>query len=121
MGEDIDLSPVIYYKDKQGRYERLGSIKEAQLVEVHNDYEKISNIFSDFSGEVEFSINYAKELIEMYKNISQKRFRKLLYSIGYGRNAVNNIIDFTWRYKGYYTRYDVEYWNDYMETWKHEF
>lgn len=44
--------------------------------------------------------------------ISQKRFRKLLYSIGYGRNAVNEIIKFEWHCKGCYNLEDVKYWKE---------
>lgn len=82
---------------------------------------KKTELFSNFldtSGTIEFTIDATEELIKMFnrfKHISQKRFRKLLYSIGYGRNVANNIIDITWRYQGYYTLNDIEYWKKYFE------
>jgi hypothetical protein len=53
------------------------------------------------------------------KRISQKRFRKLLYSGGYGRNDANEIIELE-KNKGYYLLSDVEYWNKYKEIFEEE-
>ena len=54
-------------------------------------------------------------------HISQKRFRKLLYSIGYGRNVVNDIIELEWYCKKHYTIHDFYYWEKYKKgeaIWK---
>ena len=52
----------------------------------------------------------AQEWRKMMGYISQKRFRKLLYSKGFGRNAVNEIIKVEWLCKKCYRRNDVKYW-----------
>lgn len=53
------------------------------------------------------------------KRISQKRFRKLLYSGGYSRNDANEIIKCE-QNKGCYLLSDVEYWNKYKEIFEEE-
>ena len=68
------------------------------------------------SPSIEFMVKInAQEWRKMMGYISQKRFRKLLYSIGYGRNAVNEIIKIEWLCKKCYRRSDVKYWKSIME------
>lgn len=53
--------------------------------------------------------------------ISQKRFRKLLQSIGYQRNEIEEIIKVEWMCKRHYTIYDFYYWENYKKgenIWK---
>lgn len=44
--------------------------------------------------------------------ISRKRFKKLLYSIGYGRKEAGNIIELEYESKGYYDLDDFNYWRN---------
>lgn len=44
--------------------------------------------------------------------ISRKRFKKLLYSVGYGRNEAEEIIEVEFKSKGYYDIDDFNYWRN---------
>lgn len=53
--------------------------------------------------------------------ISRKRFRKLLQSIGYQRNEIEQIIKVEWNCKRHYTIHDFYYWEKRKKgevTWK---
>ena len=103
MGESVISSGELYCNG-----ELLG---EAKAVEVETE---ILFPIAD-KAEIEFEVKIDhKKWRKMLGCISQKRFRKLLYSIGYQRNQVNEIIEVEWKCKKSYNLRDVEYWKGYL-------
>ena len=92
-GEPVDLTP-----------------KEVELDLECNQEIKLGEASLEFVIKIS-----AKEWRKMMGYISQKRFRKLLYSIGYQRNQVNEIIEIEWKFKKSYNTRDVEYWRSYLD------
>lgn len=76
--------------------------------------DSLSTVFLEAWKEVKYDISYFD------KNISRKRFTKLLISIGYQRNEANKI---TWKYheeKGEYTLLDFLIENQKKEDLKND-
>lgn len=104
MGDGI-ISNVLYCN---------GEPVDLTIKEVELDYDEEEIDLGNPSLEFKIKID-AKVWRKMMGYISQKRFRKLLYSIGYGRNAVNEIIKVEWHFKKCYRINDVKYWKSIME------
>lgn len=103
MGEGLISSGELYCNG-----ELLEAVKEIELSE--------EEIEIPSAAELEFVIKIdSKMWRKLLGYISQKRFRKILYSIGYGRNAANEIIKVEWHCKRSYNLRDVEYWKSIME------
>lgn len=85
----------------------------AKKIEVVAEPE--TEIYNTFGKEISIEIKIDhKKWRKLLGYISQKRFRKLLYSIGYQRNQANEIIEIEWKFKKCYNLRDVEYWKEYL-------
>ena len=116
MGEEL-FNGYLFMKDLE-----TGEICEIRHIEALNT-EVVAEYFDENlkiirEASLELTLDVAPEEFGD-KRISQKRFRKLLYSGGYGRNDVNEIIKCE-QSKGYYLLSDVEYWNKYKEIFEEE-
>ena len=108
MGEGMISSGQMYCNG-----ELLGEVKELEI-EIE-DEEDIVDISSDASIKICTSKRVNEQLRRIFGHISQKRCRKLLYSIGYQRNQVNEIIEVMWNLNKSYRIRDVEYWKEYLK------
>lgn len=108
MGEGMISSGNLYCNG-----EPLGEAKELEI-EIE-DEEDIVDISSGASIKICTSKRVNEQLRKIFGHISQKRFRKLLYSVGYQRNQVNEIIEVEWKCKRSYNTRDVEYWRSYLD------
>lgn len=109
MGERMINSGNLYCNG-----EPLGEVTEVGEIKFENIKDEVYNMDIEICA----SIKCNKKLNEMFRKmfgyISQKRFRKLLYSIGYQRKKVNKIIEVTWNWNKSYRIRDVEYWKEYL-------
>lgn len=106
MGEGMISSGNLYCNG-----EPLGEAKELKIELM----EEIPLPIADkVEVEVKVKIDH-KKWRKLLGYISQRRFRKLLYSIGYQRNQVNEIIEVEWKCKRSYNTRDVKYWRSYLD------
>lgn len=116
MGEEIFNGDLFMKNLETGEICEIRPI-EALNTEVVAEYID-ENLKAIREAALELTLDVAPTLFGD-KRISQKRFRKLLYSGGYGRNDVNEIIELE-KIKGYYLLSDAEYWNKYKEIFENE-
>lgn len=95
--------------------ESLGQVTEVGEVKLENIKNEVYNMDIEICGSIKCNKNLNEIFRKMFGYISQKRFRKLLYSIGYQRNQVNKIIEIEWKFKKSYNTRDVEYWRSYLD------
>lgn len=120
MGEIIEFAgaeigaEAVEDMKKEIEYKMSDKDKKIAINKVIGKLEKKSNnITCDVYNRMD-NKNVRKFMVENKRKIdgklSRKRFRKLLYSVGYGREAAGEIIDIEWKYKGYYDLDDLRYW-----------
>lgn len=107
MGESVISSGELYING-----ELLGEAKEIEITAESEPY--IGCSIKELSMQIKYDKELNKKFRKMLGYISQKRFRKLLYSIGYQRNQVNEIIEVEWKCKKSYNLRDVEYWKGFI-------
>lgn len=115
MGEDLVKNEIYAYAEGC-EPTKLG--KAVSLEVVNEAGEKISESLLKVG---EASVTVQANTLKLAKafginRINRKRFRKLLYSKGIGRNEANEIIKVVSKIKGYYTENDVRYWNEYINS-----
>lgn len=139
-GEETKVEPVEFGEPDEGinkaMKEVIDEMREAKEIEVKMDNKSKKRLANIVVGELakksndSFSCmcNNIKRDNRVYKEkeirrflretrrkdegrISRKRFRKLLYSVGYGRKAAEEIIEVEWNSKGYYDLDDFRCWN----------
>lgn len=93
--------------------EPLGEAKAVEI-ELMEESEMCLPIADKVEVEFKVKIDH-KRWRKILGDISQKRFRKLLYSVGYQRNQVNEIIEIEWKCKKSYNTRDIEYWRSYLD------
>lgn len=89
--------------------EILSAVEEIKIEETEMPFPVPNRTTVEFTIKIDH-----KKWRKMLGYISQKRFRKLLYSIGYQRNQVNEIIEIMWNLNKSYRIRDVEYWKEYL-------
>ena len=116
MGNDIEPGKL-YMKDV-----KTGVITEVNIVqEKPLPLEEGINVF-EVAASTTIKTKVKKETFrKILGYISRKKFRKLLQSIGYQRNEIEEIIKIEWMCKRHYTIYDFYYWEKYKKgeaIWK---
>lgn len=111
MENDTELNTLVH-----DFVETISEIMKPVIEAIKNIFDSLSTIFLKAWKEVNFSMDFFN------KNITRKRFIKLLMSIGYQRNEANKI---AWKYnkeKGKYTILDFMIENrkkeDSKNVWK---
>lgn len=121
MGNDLvgnDIEPgKLYMKDVA-----TGVITEVKI-EQENPLPLTEGINSfELTGTVSIKTEVKTETWrKILGYISRKRFRKLLQSIGYQRNEIEEIIKVEWICKRHYTIHDFYYWEKHKKgevIWK---
>lgn len=121
MGNDIagnDLEPgKLYMKDV-----KTGVITEINIVQENPiPLTEGINVF-EVAASATIKTKVKKEIFrKILGYISRKRFKKLLQSIGYQRNEIEEIIKVEWICKKHYTIHDFYYWKNYKKgenIWK---
>lgn len=115
MGEDLVKGEVYAYAEGC-EPTNLGKVVSIEV--VNESGEKISESLLKVG---EASVTVQANTLKLAKafginRINRKRFRKLLYSKGIGRNEANEIIKVVSKIKGYYTENDVRYWDEYINN-----
>lgn len=94
--------------------EPLGEVTEVGEIKFENIKDEVYNMDIEICASIKCNKKVNEMLRKICGYISQKRFRKLLYSIGYQRNQVNEIIEVMWDLNKSYRIRDVEYWKEYL-------
>lgn len=108
MGNDIEPGKL-YMKD----------VKTGVITEVKIQHENPLplkegiNVF-EIAASATIKTKVKKEIWrKILGRISQKRFRKLLQSVGYQRNKIEEIIKNEWMCKKHYTIHDFYFWKNF--------
>lgn len=109
MGDGMISSGQLYCNGKP-----MGEVTEVGEVKIENIKDEVYNMDIEICASIKYNKKVNEKLRKMFGYISQKRFRKLLYSVGYQRNQVNEIIEVMWNLNKSYRIRDVEYWKEYL-------